>query len=43
MRTRKNRKGGIMTREELKALGIDGETLEKVMALHGKDVEKYKG
>lgn len=31
-----------MTREELKALGIDGETLEKVMALHGKDIEKYK-
>lgn len=32
-----------MTREELKALGIEGETLEKVMALHGKDIEKFKG
>lgn len=31
-----------MTREELKALGIDGETLEKVIDLHGKDVERYK-
>lgn len=32
-----------MTREELKALGIEGETLEQVMALHGKDIERYKG
>lgn len=32
-----------MTREELKALGIEGKTLEQVMALHGKDIERYKG
>lgn len=31
-----------MKREELKALGIEGDTLEKVMDLHGKDIEKFK-
>jgi hypothetical protein len=31
-----------MKREELKALGIEGETLEQVMMLHGKDLERQK-
>lgn len=31
-----------MKREELTALGIEGETLEKVMSLYGRDVEKHK-
>jgi hypothetical protein len=31
-----------MKREDLVALGIEGEALEKVMALHGQDIEKQK-
>ncbi len=33
-----------MKREEIKALGIeDGATLDKIMELHGKDIERFKG
>ena len=31
-----------MKREELKALGIEGDALEQVMALHGRDLERQK-
>lgn len=31
-----------MKREELTALGIEGEALESVMALYGRDIEKHK-
>lgn len=31
-----------MKREELTTLGIEGEALEQVMALYGRDVEKHK-
>jgi len=31
-----------MNREFLKSLGLDEETIEKIMAEHGKSVEKFK-
>ena len=35
-------KGFFMKREELTELGLEGDMLEKVMALHGTDIEKHK-
>jgi len=45
MEPRKNRRlGGIeMKREDLKAMGLTDEQIDKVMAENGKDVEKAKG
>jgi hypothetical protein len=31
-----------MKRDELKALGLEDEVLDKVMAIHGKDIERHK-
>lgn len=44
MRPRKKRNGGkdSMKREDLKAIGLTDEQVDKVMAEHGKDIETHK-
>lgn len=32
-----------MKRDELRALGLEDEAIESIMAIHGKDIQKYRG